>query len=73
MTRSNRLNLLKSHPHLKGLFKKLTKSELAIVEKFVADSESLDNNAYALKCNRWYLDQPKPKHYSDMWAIVSQL
>ena len=69
-----RINLLKlrEHPALRKLFIKLTTEEFAAVIKFVNENESLNNDEYMLKANRWYLDQPKPKHYSDMWAIVTQ-
>lgn len=70
--RLNNMEKLKSHPVLKGLFKKLTQAELCDVTHFIMKHGELDADAYAHHCNRWYLDQPKPKHYSDMWAIVSQ-
>lgn len=68
-------NLLKMsvHPMHYKLFQKLSNEEMAVVTAFVKNTENLDNDQYIFMCNRWYLDQPKPKHYADMWAIISQV
>jgi hypothetical protein len=52
--------------------KKLKPDEIAACEQFIRDHEHLSFGDYALKCNRWMLDQPKPKRYSLMWALVMQ-
>jgi len=68
-------NLLKMtvHPMHSKLFQKLNDEELAAVTAFININEDLTDDEYAFICNRWYLDQPKPKHYSDMWSIVTQV
>lgn len=73
MTRLQKMNKLKTHPMLKNLFRRLTQEDLKRVEAFVIEHDALNNNDYISKVNRWMLDEnPKPKHYSDMWAIVLQ-
>ena len=68
-------NLLKMTIHLKHskLFQKLNDEELAAVTAFINFNEELTDDEYAFISNRWYLDQPKPKNYADMLAIVSQV
>lgn len=70
--RLENFNNLKRHPMIKNLFKKLRTDELVQCQDFIKEHEGLDDNAYAYACNRWYLDKPKPKNYSTMWAIVFQ-
>lgn len=68
-------NLLKMsvHPMFHKLFKKLNNEEMAAIVDFLKRTEEVDNNQYAHLCNRWYLDQAKPRNYNDMWAIVTQV
>lgn len=61
------------HPSHYRLFAKLSDEEQAAVVAFIKNTEDLDDDQYMFVCNRWYLDQPKPKHYTDMWSIVSQV
>lgn len=72
MLREQKIYKLMEHPMIGSLFKKLTKAELETCKAFLSESEHLNDDDFALKCNRWMLDQPKPKNYSTMWAIVSQ-
>lgn len=50
----------------------LSHKDIADCLKFIQDNDHLDRNGFALKVNRWLIDQPKPKRYSAMWALVSQ-
>lgn len=70
--RMQNLENIKTHPMLKNLFKRLTLEEYAIVVEFIEKHQHLDRNEYAKACNRLFLDKPKPKHHSDIWAIVLQ-
>lgn len=70
MSRVSSLLKLPSHPMIGKLFLKLSQKELALVTDFVKKNANLSNDDYMEKANRWYLDQPKPTHYTDMWAIV---
>lgn len=72
MSRVILLQEMIKHPILGKLFKKLTRDEMRQVTQFVYENNFLDNDNYASICNRWLIYKPKPKHYSDMWAIVSQ-
>jgi len=71
-TRLEKFELLKEHPMIFSLFKKISKREHDLCLEFLKATESLNNDDFALKCNRWYLNEEKPKNYSTMWAIVSQ-
>ena len=73
MNRHTALIKLPSHPMLGKLFQNLTHDELELVVAFVCQREHLSKDEYMTAVNRWFLDQPKPKHYADMWAIVSQV
>ena len=73
MSRKTNLIKLTAHPMLHKLFSKLTKSELEMVTKFVHENNDLEKNEYMFKANRWLLNEEKPKHYSDMWAIITQV
>lgn len=70
MSRLDNLEKLKSHSYQKRLFKRLSKAELAQVTEFIRENNDLTADDYALKVSRWLLDKPKPKHFSDMWAIA---
>lgn len=71
--RIQNFNNMKSHPMLGKLFKKLTKSELEQLETFIKENDHLDVNQYAFVCNRWMLDKPKPRRFTDMWSIALQV
>ena len=36
------------------------------------ENNHLSKDDFSLKVNRWGLDQPRSKHHTDMWALVSQ-
>lgn len=74
MSRKSNLIKLTAHPYLHKLFSKLTKAEHEMVVQFVAENNDMPKNEYMFKANRWLLNEPvKPKHYSDMWAIITQV
>jgi hypothetical protein len=74
MSRKNNLIKLTAHPYLHKLFSKLTKLELEMVTQFVHENNDLGKDEYMHKANRWLInDINKPKHHSDMWAIVTQV
>lgn len=62
----------KEDPGQRTLFAKLTEADLEQCRAFIRDRSSLDRNDFAKEVNRWMLDQPKPKNYTAMWALVSQ-
>lgn len=70
MSRLDNLENLKKHPYQKRLFKGLSSAELSQVTEFIRENEHLSADEYAMKVSRWLLDQPKPKHFSAMWAIA---
>lgn len=73
MDRMQSLEEMKKHMILGKLFKKLSQKEYALCIEFIKENDHLDKFAFIAKANRWFLDQPKPTHLSDMWAIVTQL
>jgi hypothetical protein len=72
-SRSQALRNMKDHPMQRRLFEKLTKDELEFLETFVSENEFLNENDYAFKVNRLFLDQKdKPKNHSTIWALALQ-
>jgi len=71
--RQTALENMKSHPVLKNLFKKLSKSEMQYVEDFIKTNDLLSNADFAHKVNRLFIDGDKPKHHVDMWSILNQI
>ncbi len=72
---TRRLEKLKSFEgHLihRKLLARLSKAERAQLEAFIRERESLSDDEYVLAVNRWLLDQPKPKRFTDMWALALQ-
>lgn len=61
-----------SHPMLKKSYNKLSQKDLQQCRDFIIENDNLSVDEFAFKTNRWMLDQPKPKRYSDMWALVLQ-
>jgi hypothetical protein len=53
-------------------FARLSRAEREQCREFIRANDHLDVNGFASLVNRWMLDQPKPKHYTDMWALVLQ-
>lgn len=73
MNRSQVFESYSEHVMHHRMFKRLTAAELQLCRDFLRDNESLDRHAFAHKVNRWFLDQPnKPKHLTDMWALLIQ-
>lgn len=72
MTRIEKFFKLKDHLVIGKSYQKLTTDEYLQCVKFIQDNEGLSKNDYCEKANRWMLDQPKPKHHADMWALVFQ-
>ena len=72
MSRLNNFDNLMEHPMLSKLFKKLTLTEFEMCQNFLLETDHLNDDEFELKVNRWMIDQEKPKHHIDMWAIVSQ-
>jgi len=62
-----------NHPINGKLIKKLNTSEKFEVVQFLVDREHLSDDDFMFQANRWYLDtKEKPKHLTEMWAIVTQ-
>jgi hypothetical protein len=72
MSRLQNFEALKEHPMLGTIYKKLSAADIELCRAFLRETESLSRDEYSLKVNRWYLDKPKPKRLSDMWALVLQ-
>lgn len=73
MTRLEKFESFKDHAMHCKIFKKLTKDERAQCINFINESEHLDKNEFAFKVNRWLVGaKDKPKHATEMWALVSQ-
>lgn len=71
-TRVQKFMQMEKHPVLGKLFKKLTEEEYDMALQFVMNNSGLGDNDYMHLANRWFLDGNKPKHHTDMWAIVTQ-
>jgi hypothetical protein len=72
MSRLQNFEALKGHPMLGNIYKKLSNTDLDLCREFLRETETLTREEYCMKVNRWYLDKPKPKRLSDMWALVLQ-
>ncbi len=72
MTRLEIFNSFYADPMLSRDLRRLLTCEINECINFIAEHNHLDKNAFAEKANRWMLDQPRPKNYSLMWALVSQ-
>lgn len=74
MTIIDKLASMEKHPIYGKLFDKLTADELSETINFIHNNQSLNDNQYMHKANRWYLDiTAKPRHLVDMWSIVTQV
>lgn len=72
MSRVEKFELFKDCLIHKKLYFRLSQAELQICRDFLTQTADLNKADFTLKVNRWFLDQPKPKNYSAMWALVSQ-
>jgi hypothetical protein len=73
MTRTERFLAMKYHPMFSKLVKRLSKQEFQLCLDFLKETETLNNDQFTIKVNRWYVgDANKPKHHVDMWALVAQ-
>lgn len=72
MNRMEKFHSFKDHVMHGKLMTRLSAKELKQCEDFIRENDALDSNQFAEKTNRWLLDQPKPKNYSTMWALVLQ-
>ena len=54
------------------LLKRLATKDVNLCIEFIKTNDHLSKDDFAIKVNRWYLDEEKPKRYSDMWALVLQ-
>lgn len=73
MTREDYFNSFNDHPMHQKLINRLSDEEHGACLLFLKDNETLNNDQFVSKLNRWYLDKPatRPKHYSEMWALLS--
>lgn len=66
----------KNHLIIGQCFKALSQNEIDLCEQFIMENDHLDKNEFALKVNRWMVDNPKnrpsQKKASAMWALVCQ-
>jgi hypothetical protein len=69
MTRLERFKALEHHAWLKKSYAKLSKSEIALGEKIMAENETTDKNELASMILRLWLDKPKPKG----WIYLEEL
>lgn len=72
MTRLQRFEGFSKDPGLCKLFKRLSAADRKACVDFIEQHDELDHNGFALAVNRWLLGQPKPKRFTDMWALVLQ-
>jgi phage-related protein len=73
MTRLEAFNSFVECPVNCKILERLSWGERLECVEFIKQNDELDLNMFAEKVNRWYLDQPhKPKHLTDMWALVLQ-
>jgi hypothetical protein len=42
---------------------KMGRSGILVCENFIKENDDLDFHSFAYKCNRMFLDKPKPKHF----------
>jgi hypothetical protein len=70
--RLDKFESFKEHIVQGKLYRKLTQSELKLCREFIGKHDGLDRNAFADKCNKWMLGEPKPKNHTTMWALVLQ-
>jgi hypothetical protein len=70
MERLKAFKSLKKHAWLGRIYHRLTPAELAIAEAFIALHGSLSATAYEQAIHRMFLDQPKPKHFSEIMELL---
>lgn len=61
----------KTHAWLGKDYKKLKAENIKACEEFIAANDSLSIGEFEYKCNRWMIDQEKPKVFPIMWGLVS--
>lgn len=71
-TRLEKFESFSDHVVHGKLYKKLSAIDRETCRIFLRKAEALNADEFTLLVNRWMLDQPKPKNYSTMWALVSQ-
>jgi hypothetical protein len=71
--RLNALSYIRSHPWLHRLFKGLKSYDIALMENFIIENDSLDSNEFEKKINRLFLDQgdAKPRRWKEISEILS--
>lgn len=72
MTRLERFESFASHPMHGKIMQRLKKEERRLCVEFITQHDHLDSDKFAERVNRWMLDQPKPKNFPIMWALVLQ-
>jgi len=64
MTRKEKFYSLENRPHYNRLFKRLNKSDILIIEKFIEDHDHLDYSRFEHTLNRFFLFRDKPKNFT---------
>lgn len=74
MNRLQKFHSYVDHPMHGKIYKKMGAENRAVCEQFIKENDHLSFGEFDLKVNRWGLntDFSKSKHYSSMWALVSQ-
>lgn len=72
MDRLKKFESFKDHSMHGKIYKRLTQAELNRCHEFIMTREGMDKDQFAHELNRWMLHEEKPKHHTDMWALVMQ-
>lgn len=68
------LNQTYNHPWNHRLFKKISKSDIQIIEDFFNSQNESDKDKYFYNLNRFFLDNPdKPKNWKFISEILSNM
>lgn len=77
MGRIENFRALRGHLIIGTCFRVLKDAEVEDCEKFIHEWDHLNQDEFALKANRWFMDvpesqRPSQKKMSAMWALVMQ-
>ena len=70
MTRTEAFHWMGTCPVRMGMYKRLNAEQKGLCLAFIAEHDHEDHNQFALALDRWYMDQPKPRRYNEMWALL---
>lgn len=61
----------KTHAWLSKTYKKLTKSDINVIELFIEENDALSKGNFELKTNRLFMDQIKPTNANLILEMLS--